>query len=287
MAGLIPDLAAGSVSAFVTLSYSVSYAALVFSGPALGPILPAGLHVALIAAALVAFVVALRSSVPYAIGGPDSNATAVLAIMAASVAALLAARGVGHQRVAEAVLLMLAASAVLTGLLVFLLGMLRWGRLVRLLPYPVAGGFLAGSGFLVLSGAFKVLTGQSLTWGGMLALSAVPGLAWITALAVAAALLIVPRFYRHFFLLPGVIAAGVLGFYVGLALLGRSLNAARAQGLLMTPIEESARRVVLAIREGRALGRPRHGVEEPAGDDRGRHRHHSLERGWSRAGHAP
>ena len=92
MAGLIPDLAAGSVSAFVTLSYSVSYAALVFSGPALGPILPAGLHVALIAAALVAFVVALRSSVPYAIGGPDSNATAVLAIMAASVAALLAAR---------------------------------------------------------------------------------------------------------------------------------------------------------------------------------------------------
>jgi SulP family sulfate permease len=241
MAGLIADLAAGSVSALVTLSYSVSYAALVFSGPALEPILPAGLHVALIAAALVAFVVALRSSVPYAIGGPDSNATAVLAIMAANLAALLAARGFGRQQVAEAVLLMLAASAVLTGLLVLLLGVLRWGRLVRLLPYPVAGGFLAGSGFLVLSGAFKVLTDQPLTWGGLFALPAVPGLAWVTALMVAATLLIVPRFSRHFLLVPAVIGAGFLGFYLGLALHGGSVTAARSQGLLMTPIEEGTR----------------------------------------------
>lgn len=241
MAGIIQDLAAGSVSALVTLSYSVSYAALVFSGPTLEPFLPAGLQVALLAAALVAFVVALCSSVPFAIGGPDSNATAVLAIMAASLTGLLAARGFAGQQVAGTVLLMLAASAVLTGLLVFLLGVLRWGRLVRLLPYPVAGGFLAGSGFLVLSGAFKVLTGQSLSWNGLAALPSVPGLAWVTALAVAAALLVVPRFYRHFLMLPGVIVAGILLFYLGLRLLGGSLDAARAEGLLMMPIEEGTR----------------------------------------------
>ncbi len=240
MAGFLPDLAAGSVSALVTLSYSVSYAALVFSGPALDPFLPAGLHVALIAAALVAFVVAMASSVPFAIGGPDSNATAVLAIMAAGLTGLLAARGVTGQHMAGAVVLMLAASAVLTGLFVFLLGVLRWGRLVRLLPYPVAGGFLAGSGFLVLSGAFRVLTGQSLSWSDLSALLAVPGLAWVTALAVAAALLIVPRFYRHVLLVPGVIVGGIIVFYLGLALHGGSLDTARAQGLLMLPIEEGA-----------------------------------------------
>ena len=75
LAGLVPDLAAGSVSALVTLSYSISYAALIFSGPTLEPFVPAGLHVALIAAAVVALVVALLSSAPFAIGGPDSNAT--------------------------------------------------------------------------------------------------------------------------------------------------------------------------------------------------------------------
>src|SRR5262249_30716227 len=153
-ASLVPDLAAGSVSALVTLSYSASYAVLIFSGPALEPFLPAGLHVALITAALVGFVLALRSSLPFAVGGPDSNATAILAVIATSLAAGLAARGVPRDGVAAGVLLMLAASAVLTGLVVLLLGALRWGRLVRLLPYPVSGGFLAGSGFLVLAGAF-------------------------------------------------------------------------------------------------------------------------------------
>ena len=241
MAGFISDVGAGSVSALVTLSYSVSYAALIFSGPALEPFLPAGLHVALTAAALVALVVALASSVPFAIGGPDSNATAVLAVMAASVVATLATRGLSGPPVAGAVLLMLVASAVLTGLLVLLIGVLRWGRLVRLLPYPVAGGFLAGSGFLVLSGAFKVLTGQPLTWKGLEVLPLVPGLAWITALVVAAGLLTVPRFYRHVLLLPGVIVTGILVFYVGFWLLGESLDTARSQALLMTPIEEGAR----------------------------------------------
>jgi SulP family sulfate permease len=57
---------------------------------------------------------------------------------------------------------------------------------------------------------------------------------------VAAALLIVPRFYRHLLLLPAVIVAGMVVFYLGLWLLGGSLEAARAQGLLMMPIAEGA-----------------------------------------------
>ncbi len=58
LARVVPDLAAGSVSALVTLSYSISYAALIFSGPTLEPFVAAGLHVALIAAAVVALVIA-------------------------------------------------------------------------------------------------------------------------------------------------------------------------------------------------------------------------------------
>lgn len=238
---LVPDLAAGSVSALVTLSFSASYAVLIFSGPALEPFLPSGLHVALITASLVAFMLALGSSVPFAIGGPDSNATAILAVMATSLTAALTARGVSHDGVAAGVLLMLAASALVTGLLVLLLGALRWGRLIRLLPYPVSGGFLAGSGFLVLAGAFKVLTGSPLSWSGMPSLATVPRLAWATAVPVALALLIVPRFYRHFLLVPAVIVVGILVFYVGLWVAGGGLGLARSQGLLMGPIDDGGR----------------------------------------------
>ncbi len=51
---LAPDVTAGSVSALVTLSYSVSYAVLVFSGPTLEPFLAKGFRAALVAAALIA-----------------------------------------------------------------------------------------------------------------------------------------------------------------------------------------------------------------------------------------
>jgi SulP family sulfate permease len=250
LAGIVPDLAAGSVSALVTLSYSISYAALIFSGPVLEPFVPAGLHVALIAAAVVALLVALLSSVPFAIGGPDSNATAILAVMAASLSSALGAGGLTEAHVAAAVVWMLMVSALGTGLIVLALGALRWGRVVRLLPYPVSGGFLAGSGFLVLAGAFKVLSGQSLAWASVGAVAAVPPLAWSTALPVAAALLVLPRLVRHYLVVPGIIVAGIAVFYLGLLLTGGDLGSARAQGLLIRPLDEAGPALPWALPSG-------------------------------------
>jgi SulP family sulfate permease len=237
---LIQDLAAGSVSAVVTLSYSVSYAVLVFSGPQLEPFLPLGLRSALVSAAIVALVVALASSLPVAIGGPEANATAVLSVMAASMAAALAARGLAPEHTAAAVLLMLAVSAILTGVAVALLGALRCGRAVRFLPYPVAGGFLAGSGYLVLVGGFTVLSGTPPSPGDPGALAETSGLAWATALTVAMGLLVLPRLVRHFLVLPGVVVAGIAGFHVALAARGWDLEMARARGLLMPTIAPGA-----------------------------------------------
>ena len=232
-----PDVTAGSVSALVTLSYSVSYAVLIFSGPTLEPFLARGFRAALVAAALVALVVAMKSSFPFAIAGPDSNASAILAVMAAGLTHALTAARVPGEQVANAVVLMLGLSAIAAGIIVSLLGLLRWGQLVRLIPYPVCGGFLAGSGFLLLAGACKVLTGQSLGWSTLSALAGQPPLAWGTALAVAITLLVLTRTVRHFLLLPGVFVGAMVFFYLGLWLTGITVDSARAQGLLMTPIE--------------------------------------------------
>jgi SulP family sulfate permease len=234
---LAPDVTAGSVSALVTLSYSVSYAVLVFSGPTLEPFLAKGFRAALVAAALIALVVALKSSFPFAIAGPDSNSSAILALMAAGLTHNLTEAHVSGERVANAVVLMLALTAMGSGLIVSLLGVLRRGQLVRLIPYPVCGGFLAGSGFLLLAGAFKVLTGQSLGWSALHVLGGQPILAWGTAFAVALVLLVLTRVIRHFLLLPGVFVGAITLFYLGLWLTGITMDAARAQGLLMTPIE--------------------------------------------------
>ncbi|MBI1893921.1 MAG: SLC26A/SulP transporter family protein [Candidatus Rokubacteria bacterium] len=224
--GLGPNLAGGTVCALVTLSYALSYAAFIFSGKDLEPHLPVGLHAALTATWLTALVVALGSSFRFAIAGADSNATASLALISASLSAKLAAEGVTDQRLAATVLMMLMISAVWAGLVVFLLGALRRGGLVRFIPYPVAGGFLAGTGFLIVSGGLKLLTAPP----------HVPMLAWLIAGLVAIALLVLPRLSNHYLVIPGVLAAGVLLFYVALMLSGSDVAAARDQGLLLKPL---------------------------------------------------
>ena len=190
--GLGPNLAGGTICALVTLSYALSYAAFIFSGKDLEPHLPVGLHAALTATWLTALVVALGSSFRFAIAGADSNATASLALIASSLSAKLAAEGVTDQRLAATVLMMLMIGAVWAGLVVFLLGALRRGGLVRFIPYPVAGGFLAGTGFLIVSGGLKLLSAPP----------HVPMLGWLIAGLVAIALLVLPRLSNHYLVTP-------------------------------------------------------------------------------------
>ena len=233
---LLPNLVAGALVTLVTLSYSISYGTLVFSGTDLQPFLATGLHTALMTAWVIALAVAIGSSFPFSIAGPDSNATAILALMSAAIAASLTRQGVAGTEIVATVVVLLAVSAVLVGLLVYGLGWLGGGRLIRFLPYPVVGGFLAGTGYLVLSGGFKVLTGKSLTLATAIAPPAVPTAAWVTAIVVAFGLLWLPYFVKHFLVMPCVLVVGAAVFYVGLGLSGMDLAAARSHDMLFQPL---------------------------------------------------
>ena len=72
---LATDLFAGMVVGVVTLTFSISCAALIFSGP-LSELLPLGMASALISASMTALIVAWRSSLSVAIAGPDSHGSA-------------------------------------------------------------------------------------------------------------------------------------------------------------------------------------------------------------------
>ena len=61
------------------------------------------------------------------------------------------------------VLVAIAATTLLTGLFFLALGFFRLGGLVRFVPYPVVGGFLAGTGWLLAQGSFGVMAGFPLT----------------------------------------------------------------------------------------------------------------------------
>ena len=100
-------------------------------------------------------VVALTSTFSPADGGPDSPAVAVMSVLAGSIAAGLAATGASDSEIIINVLVALSVSTFLTGLFLFGIGALKLGQWLRFVPYPVIGGFLAGSGLLLLTGGME------------------------------------------------------------------------------------------------------------------------------------
>lgn len=77
------DLVSGLVTPIVIIASTLSYAALIFSGP-LAHGLPVGIGYGLICAGVMAITFALFSDLPFAIAGPDSKSAAVLATFAAA-----------------------------------------------------------------------------------------------------------------------------------------------------------------------------------------------------------
>lgn len=124
------------------------------------------------------------------------------------------------------------------GALMLLLAKLRLGRVVRLIPHPVAAGFLAASGALIamaalrlaIPGGYAALPGLAAAGGGAL----MP--LWLS-LGFAAALLALMRWLGQTAGLIAGLAAGCALFYGWAAAAGMDAPAARAAGLLppLTP----------------------------------------------------
>lgn len=229
---LAGDLTAGMVSTLVMLCYAMSLGTLVFSAD-LAHYADLGVPTALVSCVVTAFVIALTSSMRFNIGGPDSNATAFLAGVAAGVASSVRADGGSPQVVVLTVLISIAVCSIVTGVILYAIGSSKRGRSLQFVPYPVVGGFLAGTGFLLLGGAFRVLTGQGMHWRTLSMLADLSWLAWLPALAVGTVAMLLTRLWRHPAALPATLVLGVMMFYALLALTGRSIDDARQMNLLL------------------------------------------------------
>jgi sulfate permease, SulP family len=223
------DLFAGAVCSVLSLAFGLSFAALIFSGP-LTPWLAYGIAASFIASSVAGLVVALGSSLPFSIAGPDSSTSAVTAALIGSVAQHLAAAGANELLLVAALILMPMSSAV-TGLLLCGLGVARGGRAIRFVPYPIVGGFLGATGVLVVSGACQVVINHHLTIADATAFL-VP--ANVTKLATAAAvgvlLLLSVRRVTSAAVMPGVLLLCAALAYAVMAATGTSPADAQATG---------------------------------------------------------
>jgi SulP family sulfate permease len=159
---LTADLMAGAIVAALNIALAVSFAAVLFQGELRGGF-AIGLWALLLSMVVTGVVVNLMTSLPPISAGPDTPVVAVLTLLAASVASQVLASGAGTASAVKHALLALSLMTLLAGAVMFLIGALRWGRLLRFVPYPVVGGFLAATGWLLIVSNYKVITGEPLS----------------------------------------------------------------------------------------------------------------------------
>ena len=183
---------------------------------------------------IAAAIIALRSSLPFAIAGPDTSTSAVTATLAAAMAARLVTEG--NANLLPPILIVIALATAATGIVLCVLGFSSAGRAIRFAPYPVIGGFLGATGWLMILGAIQVTTDQRLTLATIDAFSGGPIVAKLTAgVAVAVALQVLLFRWTNAFVLPSVLVSAMLAIYAVLPITGSSLAEAQAGGWMFRP----------------------------------------------------
>jgi SulP family sulfate permease len=228
----LKDVISGLMTAIIMIATTLGYSALIFSG-SLADELPTGIGIGLVSAGVTAIGFALFATLPFSNAGPESKSVTVLASLAALVAADVTRRGhVGST--GSTVYMALLVGTFVTGIALYLFGALKVGRWIRYIPYPVIGGFLAASGWLLIDGAARVLSGGAITWDTLPEL--VQGQRrWqlLVGAGFALAAFLTGR-VNHFLAFPALLLASALAIHVALVISGSSIAEAQAAGWLLS-----------------------------------------------------
>jgi SulP family sulfate permease len=227
---VVASVIAGVAIGAVEVVLAASFAALVFGGY-LAQFLPDGIGLYLAGAAVTLAFLAWSGGTRGVVGSVQDATAVVLAVIATTTA--LATFG-GPER---SFLTVVAASMVVTvlaGITLFVLGQFRLGNLVRFVPYPVVGGFLAGTGWLLVKGGIAVAANQPPFLVAIAQLTPKDALVrWGPALAFGMLLLVAVRVVKRALVIPVLLAIGVAGFAIGMVVSGSSLAEARSAGWLV------------------------------------------------------
>ena len=107
----------------------------------------------------------------------------------------------------------IGVTSVLVGLFFWILGHFRLGKLVRFIPFPVVGGFLAGTGWLIIKFSFTMMTDMDLTLVNLEHFIESHILfQWFPGLVFAVVMLLAGRRFSHYLLTPGILTGSIVLF---------------------------------------------------------------------------
>lgn len=236
-ASLARSALTGLIIGLTAIVFSVSFAAIIYKGD-LAPFLSRGIGLTLIGAAIMAAVGAFVMSYRGTIVQPQDVTALILALSAATIAADW--QGASPDALFATVATLVATATAVAGMVSYIIGRARFGFIARFVPYPVLGGFLAATGYLLTMGALGMILRENVTLANLGILFEPDNLRlWTPWAAVGALLCLINRRARNGLVLPASILVFAAGFYVALAIPGIDLTEAQALGLLLGPFDDA------------------------------------------------
>ncbi|MCB0072706.1 MAG: SLC26A/SulP transporter family protein, partial [Caldilineaceae bacterium] len=226
---IVSALSAALVISVIVVFVEVSFGAMIFSG-AFSAYMAVGIGLCLAGAFIHTVLATLASSSHNTIAVVQDAPVAIIAAIFVTISASLA---LPDEEVMLATgLAVIVLTSALAGIFFWILGRFNLGRLVRFIPYPVVGGFLAGTGYLLTVGGIGVMAdaplGQALFQPDLL-------LRWLPGFLYGIVLLLLLRRFSQFWVMPLLLVGGIAAFYALFLGAGGTLASATADGWLLGP----------------------------------------------------
>jgi SulP family sulfate permease len=234
---LVPSIIAGVIGGIIKIVAAMAFSALIFTGT-LAAYLPQGIGIVLFGFLLFAVISTFTASYPVNINTPQDIPIAIIALIATTVMATNG-KDWDAETTFQFIFVTIALTSILVGIFFFILGTLKLGKLVRFIPYPVVGGFLAGTGWLIVKFAFIMTAGMGLSLDNVVSLFDQATLhKWFPGLIFGLIMLISSRYTKHYLLIPVLIAIGITSFYAIMFFYGFSYTDLESNGYLLGPFPE-------------------------------------------------
>ena len=223
-------LSVGLVVGIVSSAYLISVGAMIFSGP-LAPFLSQGTIMVLFGGFVVCLVVALTSGYRGAFSMTSVPSAMVLVTIGSTI-------GVEDNSLARfmTMVTVVIIGSVATSIFFLVVGNFRLAKLVRFIPYSVAGGFIAGTGVLLCVASMSLMGVTPETFPSLLKPDSL--LRWGPGVAYGLVLFCVTKRWTSHFILPASLLLIAVLYHLVFAVSEFSGDEARAAGLLFAGTSE-------------------------------------------------
>ena len=237
-------LATGIFAGLMMVIMTVTYASLIFAGE-LSAFIDQGVAVGLTSVIVIGVFLTIFSSSKHLVVQIDDDTAPVFALLLTILATSLPTDLSAGALLANLLAALLIAT-VISGITLALFGIFKFGNFVQFLPYSVMGGYFAAVGWLLLLGAFTMLTDVRIdSFESVAALFEPDALTrWVPALIIGFWLRFMSTRWNPGLLLGLTIIATVTGFFAVYALLGKGPAELMSAGHLIGPFSEQGRSLI-------------------------------------------